>query len=99
MVNRVRWNNRAILKMDAWVAYYEKEISFQSASTLIKTTRDKIDSLCKYPTKGRPVKSMKTIRFINIDKYHQLFYRVHGTTLFVTDLFDVRQNPDSKPYS
>lgn len=99
MVKRIRWNNRAIVKMDAWVAYFEQEISFQSATTLIKTVRSKIELISKYPTTGRPVKNMKTVRFINIDKQRQLYYRVHGTTLYITDLFNVRQNPNNKPYS
>ena len=85
--------------MDAWVDYFEKEISFQAASNLIKTVRDKVNFISKYPTTGRPAKNMKTVRFINIDKSRQLFYRVHGTTLYITDLFNVKQNPDNRPYS
>lgn len=41
---------------------------------------------------------MKTVRFINLDKHRQMFYRVHGSTAFITDFFDVRQNPDKRPY-
>lgn len=99
MVKRVRWNKRAIVKLDGWVDYLEQEVSFQSASILLKNVRDKIEILKKQPTIGRAVKSMKTVRFVNIDKNRHLFYRVQSTTIFITDLFDVRQNPNKRPYS
>ena len=98
MVKIVKWNNRAVAKLDNWVDYLENEVSFQAASNLLKGVSEKIDFLKKHPTVGRRVPSMKTVRFINLDKHRQMFYRVHGSTAFITDFFDVRQNPDKRPY-
>ncbi len=98
MVKRVRWNKRAIVKLDSWVEYLEHEVSFQSASILVKNIRNKIEMLKQQPAIGRSVVEMKTIRFLNIDKNRQMFYRVQGSTIFITDFFDVRQNSQKRPY-
>jgi hypothetical protein len=47
---------------------------------------------------GRPISSRKTIRFVLVGKYHRMYYRKHGLTLFITRFFDTRQNPDKRPY-
>ncbi len=93
MVKRVRWNKRAIVKLDSWVEYLEHEVSFQSASILVKNIRNKIEMLKQQPAIGRSVVEMKTIRFLNIDKNRQMFYRVQGSTIFITDFLMLDKIP------
>ena len=48
---------------------------------------------------GRLAPNMRTVRFVLIGKSHRLYYRRHGLTLFITQVYNTRQNTDKKPYS
>ena len=84
--------------MDDFVDYYDKQHSFQTAQKFIKTVDSKIELLKKQPLIGRKVLTMKTIRFIIVDDKRRMYYRVHGSTIFITAFFDTRQNPNKRPY-
>ncbi len=84
--------------MDDFVDYYDKQHSFQTAQKFIKAVDSKIELLKKQPLIGRKVLTMKTIRFIIVDDKRRMYYRVHGSTIFITAFFDTRQNPNKRPY-
>jgi plasmid stabilization system protein ParE len=98
MVKRLRWNKQAISKMDSIVDYLNDEVSFQAAMDFVRSVNALIEDIKKHPSRGRKVKNMKTMLFINLKKHHQLFYRLEGSTLVITAIFDTRQNPDKRPY-
>jgi hypothetical protein len=50
------------------------------------------------PGSGRPTTTSKTVRFINIAKHRQMFYRQSGKNLHIVAFFDVRQHPDKRPF-
>ena len=70
--------------MDEMVDYYDKQHSFQTAQKFIKTVDSKIELLKKQPLMGRKVLSMKTVRFVLVDDKRRMYYRVQGTTIFIT---------------
>jgi plasmid stabilization system protein ParE len=75
----------------------EYEFSYQLATNFVTTVYRTIDKVAEHPTRGRKVPKSNTLQFINIDKYRQLFYRVHGSILSVVDIFDTRQDPNKRP--
>ena len=50
------------------------------------------------PYSGRQSPKLKTVRLVNIDAHRQMAYRIHGTTLFITNFWDMRQNPKKRPF-
>ena len=98
MVKTVRWHKKALKALRNIVTYLQDEASDKTANRFIDTIYREIDSLKTYPEKGRKSPKRKTIRFINVDKHRQLFYRVNGTTLYISNIFDTRQNPNKRPY-
>jgi hypothetical protein len=72
--------------------------SLQSAQNFAATVYKKIDYIVKYPFVGRKVKGTKSLKMLNIGKHHHIYFRVHGNTLYISDFFDSRQNPDKRPY-
>ena len=99
MVKIIIWQKKAILKVEQIATYLEEEYSEQSAEKFIKSVYATIEKIKTHPSRGRKVSSKKTIQFMNIGKFHQLFYRTKGTKLYILDLFDLRQNPDKRPFS
>ncbi len=84
--------------MDELVDYYDEQHSFRTAQKFIQTVDSKIELLKNQPLIGRKVPTMKTVRFILIDDNRRMYYRVHGTIIFITAFFDTRQNPNKRPY-
>jgi plasmid stabilization system protein ParE len=99
MVNKIIWTQKATDHIDSILAYLHYEVSPLTASKLLELTKDKIKGLENNTFEGRPVPHMRTIRFILVGKYHRLYYRRNGNTLFITQFYDTRQHPDSQPYS
>lgn len=98
MAKTVVWNKRVLRTLRSIVNYLQDEVSEKAANNFIDTVYRQIDSLAKYPEKGRRALKTKTIRFVNIDEHRQIFYRVKGTQLHIADFFDTRQNPNKRPY-
>jgi plasmid stabilization system protein ParE len=98
MVKKVKWQRKALLGITQIAEYLEHEFSMQTANNFVDLVYDKIDFLVKYPEVGRKSPKFKTVQFIRLGKYNNLYYRVNGTTLFILDFWDNRQDPKRKPY-
>ncbi len=98
MVKTVKWNKTALRKLRETVHYLQTEVSDKAANNFVDAVYHKIDLLHKQPLIGRRELSMQTVRFLNVDKYRQMFYRVTGSTLHIVNFFDMRQNPKKRPY-
>jgi plasmid stabilization system protein ParE len=97
MVKIVKVNKKATRRISTIAEYLEYEYSYQTATKFVILVYKTIDKVAEYPSRGRKIPASKTLQFINIDAHRQLFYRVHGTTLSVVDVFDTRQNPIKRP--
>ena len=98
MVKSVEWNKAALRKMRETVTYLKTEVSNSTANKYVDNVYYAIERIKDQPFIGRPAVTTKTVRFIGIDKHRQMFYRVNGTTLYITNFVDTRQNPDKRPY-
>jgi plasmid stabilization system protein ParE len=98
MVKKIIWNKRGQNTFDDTINYLHDEVSQQSAETFFNIVYDKIDKLVKQPFIGRKVGFTKSVRVINLDKHRQMFYRIVGTTLYISYFFDTRQNPNKRPF-
>ena len=98
MVKSVEWNRKALRKMRETVMYLKTEVSDSAAKKYADNVYGVIERLKDQPFIGRPVPTTKTVRFIRVDKNRQMFYRLDGTTLHISNFFDTRQDPDKRPY-
>jgi plasmid stabilization system protein ParE len=98
MVTKVIWNKAASRTFDDITICMVDNISLQSAQNFAVSVYEKIDYIIKYPFVGRKVRGTKSLKMLNIGKHHHIYFRVHGNTLFISDFFDTRQNPDKRPY-
>lgn len=98
MVKKIIWTKTADKAFDDIATYLHENASFQSAHNFANLVYKKIDSLVKYPTIGRRVATTKSIRVLNLGKNHQLYYRIEGKTLFISNFFDTRRDPSKRPF-
>jgi len=94
MVKSVKWNKRALDTFYETATYLEENFSKTAADNFVQKVFEKIEWLKKYPTFGRKAPKRKTIRFILIDKNRRLYFRVEGSQLIISSIFDTRQHPD-----
>ena len=91
---RVEWNKRAFKTFQETTNYLSDNFSFQAASNFANDVFDKIEVLKSYPTIGRKAAKRKSVYFVLIGKNKRLYYRLKGKTIFISSIFDTRQNPE-----
>jgi plasmid stabilization system protein ParE len=99
MVKRIEWSKKAIGELYQVLGYLKSEVSVGSSENFLDLVEKHIEKIKKYPTKGRQAPNRKTIRFVLVGKNHRLYYRPHGSILYITALFDTRQDISKRPYS
>ena len=40
----------------------------------------------------------KSIRVLNFGKHYQLYYRIEGKSLYISNFFNTRQDPKKRPF-
>ena len=98
MVKRIEWTDTAVRKYRDIIFYYKQQDARKAAEHFQKAVNKKIMLLEEQPYIGRQSQKLKTIRLLNIDAYRQMAYRIHGTTLFISNFWDMRQNPKKRPF-
>ena len=99
MVKVIIWTKTAQRVFDSMIEYRLVHAdSSESAKKFFLEVYHQIDKIVKHPTRGRMVRRTKSIRFINFGKHYEIFYRMDGTTLYISNFFDTRQNPTKRPY-
>ena len=98
MVKSIIWKQAAERTFESITNHLHDEYSLQAAHNFAKLVYDKIDRLSKYPLSGPKVAGRITLRYVNFGKHYQMFYRVVGTTLVISNFFDTRRNPNSRPF-
>ena len=98
MAKRIEWSQKAIRVLSHTIKYLKNEVSIASAERFAQLVQQRIEQVEKHPTMGRKVPNRRTIRFVLLGKNHRLYYRVHGSILYITAIFDTRQAPDKRPY-
>jgi plasmid stabilization system protein ParE len=98
MVKRIEWTDTGVRKYRDIIFYYKQQDARKAAEHFQKAVNKKITQLEQQPYTGRQSSKLKTIRLINIDAYRQMAYRIHGTTLFISNFWDMRQNPKKRPF-
>lgn len=74
--------------------YYKNEADTKFARSWIKRIIDSIKYLSEYPEIGKRDSILKSdFRFIDKMNY-KIVYVIKENTIYITDIFDVRQNPE-----
>jgi plasmid stabilization system protein ParE len=98
MVTKIIWTKAADKKFDTITAYLQEKASLQVAQNFAKLVYEKIDLVVKFPTLGKKLASSKSIRVLTFGKNHQLYYRIEGKSLIISNFFDTRQDPKKRPF-
>ena len=98
MVNRVEFSNDYLSELNSIIRYLRSNASDQASEKFFDLIKKQVTQLESNRVEGRRVPTRKTIRFVLVGKYHRMYYRKHGLTLYITHIFDTRQDPEKRPY-
>lgn len=75
-------------------------INFSSkiALSFLDKIQERIDLISKHPSIGKPSPNHRNVRSIMVKPYNLLFYTYQNNKITILCLFDMRRNPEKKPY-
>jgi plasmid stabilization system protein ParE len=99
MVKVIIWTQTAQRVFDSIIEYALTHAdSSEWAKKFFIEVYNQIDKVAKHPSRGRRVIGTKSMRFVIFSKHYEMFYRMDGKTLYISNFFDTRQNPIKRPY-
>ncbi|MBP6825480.1 MAG: type II toxin-antitoxin system RelE/ParE family toxin [Saprospiraceae bacterium] len=91
------WKEKPAAQLRELLEFLEKEFSVSAAEKLLKQLEEKFARIKRYPESGHST-PYKTVRRVRAGQHLNIFYRMHGSKIFIVFLFDGRQHPDKNPY-
>ncbi|MFN0036556.1 MAG: type II toxin-antitoxin system RelE/ParE family toxin [Saprospiraceae bacterium] len=95
---RAEWLNTALLELYEVAAYIQQEFGTEVAQAFLTAAYETAEQLLQYPEIGRPITRYKTVRYVHVGKHHRMYYRAHGSVLYLLFLFDERKDPSANRY-
>lgn len=96
MAIQIVWSNFAIENLKAIFNYYKDRASKKVAHKIRKQILDSTKQLIQHPESGQIELYLEKLneghRYVLSGNY-KIIYRVEKQTIFINDVFDVRQNP------
>ena len=98
MGKRISWQPKPVRQMEALERYFREELgTVQAFEHFLEKLEAKLARISNYPESGH-FTGRKNVRYVQIDKQRNIFYRVRRDHLQILLLWDVRQDPVKNPY-
>lgn len=78
--------------------YLLSNFSPKTALLFLDKIQERIDLISNHPAIGKPSPNHRNVRSIMVKPYNLLFYRYQNNKVIILCLFDMRSNPEKKPY-
>lgn len=95
---KVKLTKPAERRLDQITDYHKRKGNKNKGKELRKKIVEISKLLSKNPKMGREEDYLKGLgqghRYVLLDKFHKLIYRIIKPFIYITDVFDTRQNPD-----
>ncbi len=98
MAYEIEWTAIAEQQYGEIVHYIAEKWSIDIASKFINTVEKKLELLAQFPQLGRSSYKRKQVRKFPLSRQNTLIYQLIGNTIFILEIYDTRQNPDSQRF-
>lgn len=78
--------------------YLLKKFDPKTAADFLNRLEKRIDFIAANPEAGRASAKRKNVRSVLLTPHNQIFYRYRQAKIEILCLFDMRRNPEKKPY-
>lgn len=94
---KVFWTKSSLAALYEIYKYYKENVSAENARKIRKIILSATDQLEKYPRSGQIEELLEGVegshRYIVRNNY-KLIYKIENNKVYITDIFDTRQDPD-----
>ncbi len=94
----VTWLNKDLIELFDVALYLQDAFGADTAQRFVFKAFNRAEFVAHQPEIGRKSKRFSTLRFVLLGKHHRMYYRIEGSNLYVTYLFDTRQSPEKNTY-
>lgn len=98
MARTVSYSATVLKQIYETVEFLKANASGKAAEKFIDAIEKQEQKLIEYPEIGRKSAQFDDVRFVLVDKYKRLYYRITSSTIMFLTLFDTRQSPNKTPF-
>lgn len=91
------FTEQALKSLEECLEFIAPHVSIETLETMRNRILDRADKLLKSPSSGRKEEYLEHLGLNHrrvIDSHYKIIYRVVNKTIFITDIFDSRQDPN-----
>ena len=92
------WSQKALRQLFEVGDYIDQRFGTTVANQFVNDAFSVAENLLEFPELGKLSKKYKTVRWLLLGKYHRMYYRIKGASVFIVRLADTRRNPKRDPY-
>ena len=90
---KILWSEEAVKNLNSILTYLENEWGQKSVEKFKRKFRVRLDIISKNPTLFKKSVKNPNLRLSVLNKQTTIIYKIDGDVIFITYLFDNRQNP------
>ncbi len=90
------YTEEALQGLEESLEFIAAQVSIKTLETIRNNILDRADKLVKNPSSGRREEYLEHLGLDHrrvIESHYKIVYRIVGYTIYITDIFDSRQDP------
>ncbi len=90
------YTRQALISLEESLEFIAPHLSSETLETIRNGILDRADKLIKNPSSGRREEYLEHLGLNHrrvIDSHYKIIYRIIDRTIYITDIFDCRQDP------
>lgn len=94
---KIVYTEQALLSFEEMLEFYATKVSFEKLVQIRDSILDKADTLLNNPFMGRKEPYLEHLGLGHrriIEGHCKIIYKIEGEYIYITDIFDSRQDPD-----
>jgi plasmid stabilization system protein ParE len=95
---KLKFTSNSKRRLTQIVDYYDRQGNPRKGDRIVRTVQDEAKKLEKHPRLGPEEDNLRHLgqghRYLLIKPFYKLLYLIAKPFIFITDIFDTRQNPD-----
>jgi plasmid stabilization system protein ParE len=95
---KIIWTHQADFNLKKVFLYLHTNWSEKDIDKFLDTLDMKLINISKMPFIGKRYKNETSTRSLVVVKQVKLFYQINKDAIEILNIFDTRQNPDSRPF-
>jgi plasmid stabilization system protein ParE len=91
------YTEQALKSLEESLAFIVPNVTIETLENIRNSILNRADRLLKNPSSGRKEEYLEHLGLNHrrvIESHYKIIYRVIGSTIFITDIFDSRQDPE-----